>query len=107
MHKRCYPSFLNLRAMSNHHPLEARIQQSSLKLELNCLVFGNEAQRFFQANIASSESVHTLKKAIKVNTRQAIRNARAATLDLYNISVPSSRHLAEQVRRIETGVLCP
>ena len=56
-----------------------RTSAMSLQLCLNCWVIGDEAGRVFPVNIAGTESVGTLKKAIKEkNQLHSITSARSS-----------------------------
>ena len=59
----------------------------SLQLCLNCWVLGEKASRVFPVKIAGTESVGTLKKAIKEEKRPAFDQIPADVLDLWQVSV--------------------
>ena len=60
----------------------------SNQLSLNCWVFGEKADRIFPVKIAGTESVGTLKKAIKEENSIAFQHVDAVAIDLWQVSVP-------------------
>ena len=54
-------------------------------LDLNCWILGDEPERVFTVKIASSETVSTLKDAIK-EKKHRLRGIDADSLDLWKVS---------------------
>jgi len=61
---------------------------SSQPLELNCLVLGDDSSHIFSVKIASTESVFTLKKAIRDEKNNAFQHVDADSLILWKVSIP-------------------
>ena len=59
----------------------------SLQLCLKCWVLGEKASRVFPVKIAGTESIGTLKKAIKEEKRPAFNQIPADVLDLWQVRV--------------------
>ena len=57
------------------------------QLCLNCWVCGEKASRVFPVKIAGTESVGTLKKAIKEENSIAFQHVDAVAIDLWQVSV--------------------
>jgi hypothetical protein len=57
-------------------------------LELSCLIRGANANHIFPVKIASTESVGTLKEAIKDKKKVALQHIDADTLTLWKLSIP-------------------
>jgi Crinkler effector protein N-terminal domain len=58
----------------------------SAVFDINCWVIGEETSRVFPVKIPVTESVGTLRDAIK-EKKQAFRNIDADTLELWNVSL--------------------
>jgi hypothetical protein len=58
----------------------------SLPLELNCLVLGDDPTHAFPVKIASTESVGTLKKAIKDEKKPVFDHIPADALNIFRVS---------------------
>jgi hypothetical protein len=58
-------------------------------VELNCLVLGDDPCHIFPIKINTTESVGTLKEAIKDKKRHAFQHVDADTLVLWKVSVPN------------------
>ena len=65
-----------------------------------CYVRGDEYKQVFNVKVGEDESVATLKDAIKEKKSQGFRNVDADSLVLWNVSVPSNRHLKEEVEKL-------
>jgi hypothetical protein len=59
----------------------------SRTLCLNCWVFGDTANRIFTVKITETDSVSTLKKAIKEENPVAFQHVDAVAIDLWQVSV--------------------
>jgi hypothetical protein len=55
------------------------------RLNINCIVFGDDPSRVFQVKIANDESVSALKKAIKDEKKPAFEDVAADTLKLWKV----------------------
>ena len=55
-------------------------------IELNCWVFGGDSSPVFLVKIAATESVGTLKEAIKDKKKPAFDHLTADSLDLWKVS---------------------
>jgi len=55
-------------------------------LELNCWVIGDDPRHVIPIKIASSETVGTLKKAIKDEIKHSFADFDAKSLDLWKVS---------------------
>jgi hypothetical protein len=71
----------------------------SLTLELNCLVLGDDPSHVFPVKIASTESVGTLKEAIKDKKKHAFQHVDADTLDIFRVSFPVDDNLDATLNR--------
>jgi len=54
-------------------------------LELNCLVLGEDSSHVFSVKIDTTESVFTLKEAIKDKKNNAFQHADADSLKLWKV----------------------
>ena len=61
---------------------------SPLIFELNCLVLGDNRNHIFPVKIPSTESVGTLKKAIKDEKKNSLQFVDADSLILWKVSIP-------------------
>jgi hypothetical protein len=68
-------------------------------LELNCLVLGDDPGRVFPVKIAASESVGTLKEAIKDKKKHAFEHVDADTLVLWNVSIPVDESFGDSLKK--------
>jgi hypothetical protein len=60
-------------------------------LHLNCWVHGDDVGQIFQIDIANTESVSTLKKAIKEEKKPELDHVAAGSLTLWKVSIPAGR----------------
>jgi hypothetical protein len=67
-------------------------------LELNCLIYDDDASHIFPVEIASSKSVGALKKAIKEEMKPALDHVTAASLTLWKVSIPIDGSFEENVK---------
>ncbi len=72
-------------------------------LELYCLVLGDSSKQIFPVKIASTETVGTLKKAIKEEKPHAFRDVDADKLALWSVSFPTEPDevLQEKLEKFE------
>jgi len=68
-------------------------------LELNCLVLGDQRNHIFPVKIAETESVGSLKKAIKEEKRPLFNHIAADALELWNVSEPIDQHLENNLEK--------
>ena len=73
---------------------------SSQTLELNCLVVGDDSSRIFSTKIASSESVFTLKKAIKDEKKPFFDHVPADSLILWRVSIPVDSEFQDKISEL-------
>src|SRR5262245_27583934 len=59
-----------------------------MSLELNCLVLGDDPSHVFLVKIADSESIGSLKKAIREEKKHAFQDVDADSLKLFRVSFP-------------------
>jgi hypothetical protein len=74
--------------------------QSDHILELYCFVWGDEPCHAFLVQIARTESVGALRKAIKKEKR-AFQSIDADSLILWNVSIPVNDDFKEIVKKVE------
>jgi hypothetical protein len=67
-------------------------------LELNALVFGDNQSQVFPVKIAATESVGTLKEAIK-EKKHAFEHVDADTLNIFKVSFPEDDDLDATLKR--------
>jgi hypothetical protein len=60
-------------------------------LQLNCWVLGDDASKVFPIKIAKTESVGTLKEAVKDKNSESFHNVDARSLTLWKVSIPKDR----------------
>ena len=70
---------------------------SSSLLRLICYVKGEPFKRVFEVKIGNDETVASLKKAIKVERAQTFSNVDAASVVLWNVSIPYNPTLTDNV----------
>jgi hypothetical protein len=70
-------------------------------LELNCFVHDDDPRHVFPVKIARTESVGTLKKAIKEEKKVALEHVDADALRLWKVSIPVNGGFKENVSRVE------
>ena len=70
-------------------------------LELNCFVHDDDPCHVFPVKIARTESVGTLKKAIKEEKKVALEHVDADALRLWKVSIPVNDGFKENVRKVE------
>jgi hypothetical protein len=66
-------------------------------LLLNCWLVGDDATQVFQVEIANTESVGTLKKAIKEEKKPVLDYLTADSLGLWKDSIPVDRTLRKKL----------
>jgi hypothetical protein len=60
-------------------------------LKLNCWVLGDNVSQVFPIKIANTESVGTLKEAVKDKNSESFHNVDACSLTLWKVSIPKDR----------------
>ncbi|KIM73122.1 hypothetical protein PILCRDRAFT_733222 [Piloderma croceum F 1598] len=70
-------------------------------LELNCFVHDDDPRHVFPVKIARTESIGTLKKAIKEEKKVALEHVDAEALRLWKVSIPVNGGFKENVSRVE------
>jgi hypothetical protein len=60
-------------------------------IQLNCWVLGDDVRQVFPIKIANTESVGTLKEAVKDKKRPALDHVTADSLTLWKVSIPKDR----------------
>jgi hypothetical protein len=70
-------------------------------LRLNCWVDGDDISQIFLITIPNTESVSTLKEAIKDKNPEAFRNIDARSLLLRKVSFPVDRHLQQHLANLD------
>jgi hypothetical protein len=70
-------------------------------LKLNCFLQGDEAGNIFPVKIAKTESVGTLKEAIKEKKVVAFERVDADTLKLWKVSIPVDDCFKEKVEKLD------
>jgi hypothetical protein len=68
-------------------------------LELNCLILGQDPKHIFSVKIARTESISTLKEAIK-EKKNAFRHIDADTLTVWQVSILDDGSLGRNLREI-------
>ena len=68
-------------------------------LELNCLVFGDDFSHIFPVKIAKTESIGSLKKAIKEEKKVAFQHVDADALEIFKVSIPVNEDGAAAIKR--------
>ncbi|KAE9386906.1 hypothetical protein BT96DRAFT_771244, partial [Gymnopus androsaceus JB14] len=66
---------------------------------LNCLVLGDKRNHIFPVKIAETESVGSLKEAIKEKKHAAFPHIDADALELWNVSEPVDQHLENNLEK--------
>ncbi|KAI5992795.1 hypothetical protein EDD15DRAFT_2167804, partial [Pisolithus albus] len=69
-------------------------------LDLNCLVLGDTRDRIFPVELANSETVGTLREAIKSKKQHALHSVDADRLSLYRTSLPDNGELEDKLRSL-------
>ena len=72
-----------------------------LDLELFCFIHGDDPRHVFPVKIARTESVGTLKKAIKDEKKLALKHVDADSLTLWNVSIAVDKDFKENVGKFE------
>ena len=75
--------------------------QPDHRIELNCFLRDDDPRHIFPIKIASTESVGTLKKAIKEEMKVTLEYVDAVALQLWNVSIPVDGSLKERVKMLE------
>jgi hypothetical protein len=70
-------------------------------LELNCFIQGNDPSHIFPVKIARTESVGTLKKAIKEEKKPELDHVTASSLKLWKVSIPVNDSFKENISNVE------
>jgi hypothetical protein len=73
----------------------------SATLQLNCWVFGDDVSRVFPVKITNTESVGTLKKAIKEEKKPAFDHVTADSLALWKVSFPVNHSLQQNLANLD------
>ncbi|KAF8323654.1 hypothetical protein F5887DRAFT_903271 [Amanita rubescens] len=73
---------------------------TATRLQLNCYVKGEPFKQAFEVKIGNDESVAALKGAIKAERAQTFSNVDAASIVLWNISIPYNPTLADNVDKL-------
>jgi hypothetical protein len=73
-------------------------------LELNCFIQGDDATHIFPVKIARTDSVGTLKRAIKEEKQVALEHVDADALKLWTVSVAVDDRFKENVKKEELRV---
>ena len=73
----------------------------SVVLELNILVLGDDHRHVFPVKIASTESVGTLKKAIKDEKKHSFEHVDADSLDIFKVSIPVDDDIDSTLKRFQ------
>ena len=73
----------------------------SSTLKLNCLVFGDDLNNIFQVTVPGSETIATLKEAIKDKKQVALEHVDADALQLWNVSIVVDDGFKENVGKVE------
>ncbi|KAH9004561.1 hypothetical protein EDB86DRAFT_1960635 [Lactarius hatsudake] len=71
------------------------------RLELNCLVFGEDNKSVFTLKIPGTENVSILKEAIKDKMRPAFDHIAANTLTLWQVSIPNDSNLKLKLSELD------
>jgi len=70
--------------------------------DLNCCILGDDdPRRVFSVRIAATESVSTLRKAIKDEKRPAFDHIPAHTLILWSVSIPVDKSFKDSLNDFE------
>jgi hypothetical protein len=69
----------------------------SRTLELNCLVLGDDSSNIFPVKIESTESVGTLKDAIKEKKQERFKSVDADSIVLWKVSITDDDGLQQQI----------
>jgi len=70
-------------------------------LELNCFVHDDDPRHVFPVKIARTESVGTLKKAIKEEKKVTLEHVDADSLRLWKVSIAVNSGFKEDLRKVE------
>jgi hypothetical protein len=62
-------------------------------LRLNCWVLGDDTRQVFEVKIANTESISSLKDAIKDKNSESFHNIDARSLTLWKVSIPVNPQL--------------
>ncbi|KAH9046591.1 hypothetical protein EDB84DRAFT_1264903 [Lactarius hengduanensis] len=71
------------------------------RLELNCLVLGEDRNNIFTVKIPSTKSVSILKDAIKDKMRPTFDHIAAKTLTLWQVSIPDDSNLKLKLSELD------
>jgi Crinkler effector protein N-terminal domain len=72
----------------------------AVTLQLNCWVFGDDITQVFPIKIVNTESVGTLKEAIKDKKQPVLDHVTADSLTLWKVSVPANRRLQQALSSV-------
>ena len=83
------------------------VTSSSSLLQLICYMKGEPFKQVFKVKIGNEESISDLKEAIKAKRAQTFSNVDAASIVLWNVSIPYSLNLTDDVDmlRFDDGYL--
>jgi hypothetical protein len=70
-------------------------------LDLNCFVHDDDPRHVFSLKIARTESVSTLRKAIKEEKKVAFEHVDADALELWDVSIAGDDFFEENVSKFE------
>ena len=70
-------------------------------LQLNCWIVGDQASQIFPVKIPNTESIGTLKEAIKDKNQQVFHGINAHTLALWKDSIPVDCDLQERLANLD------
>jgi hypothetical protein len=69
-------------------------------LELNCFVHGDDPHHVFPIKIARTDTVGTLKEAIKDKNPESFHDVDARSLHLWKVSIPDDHHLKDKLEKL-------
>ena len=82
------------------HPVPPPSVPSVPILEINCFVHDDDPNHVFPVKIARTESVGTLKDAIKDKNPESFHNVDARSLNLWNVSIAHDDGFQENVGKV-------
>ena len=80
-------------------PSEPRLDHRNL--ELNCFLFDDDPSQVFPVKIAITESVGTLRDAIKDKKTLSLHHVDADALTLWKVSIPVNDGFSQNVKKVE------
>jgi hypothetical protein len=84
-----------------NHPVPPAHLPSVPTLEHNCFVHGDDPRNVFPVKIASTESVGTLKDAIKDKKKHVFQHVDADALEIYKVAFPVDDGLEAKLKRFQ------